>query len=311
MNVYKFSRNNPSSYTIYLVIGESFSEGYWDKFISGMSGPLGINYEVVQFTISYVPADVETWEGYNPDGLGVKRLIRDTSDIVEEWKTGILSNRDVSSEDLNYIFDTFFREMSDRGIIEDYIKRSFSQTVFSTNIYYGSPLERLKPGFDIVLGELDRREKDYKNNPVLSDDEKNELLKSVESARTIVSDTLEEMKEQVALEYGELRRHPEQLQEFSKKPWLHVQELRNFETLWAGLQNYILYNYKRERIKEIFTKTDNFVTERDELMNSLLDHLNSDSHLMSLINIRKIDFEFKVIGMSQLNMLQQKWRDLI
>ena len=221
----------PSSFTVHMIIGESHTDNLWKKFLQFMSGQLGMSFDVAELEFQYLPVSNEVWKDYDSDGKGYKRLIRDTSSIVEEWKTELLSSFEGGmtsigdTDEVNHIFTTYFRQLSRKGIIEDYIRRSFSQTVLSTHVYYGSPLERYEPGFLTVIDELDRRYQQFGDDPTLDIVEKSELQGSMQRAREVVEETLQRVEAQVAVEYGDLRRHPEKLMELVKDPYLHLQEL--------------------------------------------------------------------------------------
>ncbi|MGQ9631932.1 MAG: hypothetical protein ACUVXI_16715 [bacterium] len=320
---HRVSLERDQEFTVYMITAQHYPETLWEKVRSKLSGQLGLTFDAVKFTIGYVPKDAEVWANYDPDGLGPKRLIRDTVDIIDEWKTekladfqkGITAASD--ADEISYVFDTFFKELSRKGIIEDYIRNAFSRTALSSNIYYGSTLDRIKPGIDIVLNELDRRQEEYRSDLLISDPEREGLQKSLDSARQIVQETLSRIEKQVRVEYGNLRRHPLQLKEYVRNPYAHISELQNFEALWSGIQNYTWYLYNNEKALKILREGEKTLQAAfsndggNPLAADLIEKLRENDHINSLIDIKWVKYEISTIGLTQLNILQQKWQDII
>ena len=318
----KASFNKPDQFTVHMVIGESHTDNLWKKFLQTMSGQLGMSFNVAELVFEYVPVIPKNWMNYNSDGLGYKRLIRDTDSIVEEWKTELLSSYSSAitslddASEVNYIFTTFFRELSEKGVIEDYIRRAFSQTALSTNVYYGSPLERYEPGFLTVIDELDRRYKQYGEDPFLESARRAELQGLMNTAKEIVEETLNRIEEQVAVEYGDLRRNPDRLNNIVRDPYLYLQELRDFETLWSGIQSYTWHLYNQDKMKGMFesgeASAEGYIAaDEQNYIQDLLSVLNNDPHLGKLIRIESVSYRVQEISLSRLNLIQQKWKDVI
>ena len=321
--LHKLSPFEPSEFRVHMVIGESTSENPWKKFLKTMSGQLGLSFDVAELDIEFTSPDPEIWKNYNSDGKAYKRLIRDTSSIIEEWKSDLLSsysNGLTSMDDsveINHIFTTYFRELSEKGAIEDYIRRVFSQTAMSTHIYYGSNLERFRPGFTTLIDEFENRAEKSKEDPYLSEDEKTEIERTMTQAKEIAEETLKEVESKILIEYGELRRQPDRLLEMVKNPYMNIEKLRNFESLWSGIQSYTWTLYNQEKLKKIFMKGSRTINpadsspKEDDYILDLITKLNEDPHIGKLINIRSIRFRVLDMGISQLNIIQQKWKDII
>jgi hypothetical protein len=207
------------------------------------------------------------------------------------------------------VYDTYFGELCRRGIIEDFIRNSFSTSAMSSNIYYGSTLERIKPGFDIITDELERKEDEYDNMKTLSGQQRKRLIAGIEEAKRVVEQTYNAVKERVAVEYGELRLHPKRLNEYVENPYGNISHFEDFETLWGSIRYYTWYVYAHEKLLEQLREEK----RRGEsmLIDEVMNKLTHDSHIGSLITIDTIDYSITVVGLAQLNLLQRTWRDIM
>jgi hypothetical protein len=298
--------------SVYMPTLKYYPEGLWERAKTMLSGPLGMDFIAVEFSIHFTPANPEIWGHYDFDGLGRQRLMRDVSNLVEEWKTDRIITIREEIDDPNlmtYVYDTYFGQLCRRGIIQDFIRNSFSTSAMSSNIYYGSTLERIKPGFDIITDELERKEREYDYMKTLPDDQRKRLISGIEEAKRIVEQTYNEVRERVAVEYGELRLHPKRLNEYVENPYGHITHFEEFETLWGSIQYYTWYVYAHEKLLEQFSVEK----KRGEstLIDELADKLAHDSHIGSLITIDTIDYTITVVGLAQLNLLQRTWRDIM
>jgi len=311
------------TFTVPLVIGQRHPDSAWAKLIGWLSGPLGASYDTIIFTFGYVPREPESWARYDPDGLGPRRLARDSIDIVSEWSAekltdfaaGITTAADV--REVAYVFDSYFKELSRKGVIEEYIRDAFSSTAFSSNIQYGSPLERLRPGVDAILGRISRLADESRADILMGDAERQRLDDSLDFARELVSDALEEAKEQARVQYGELRRDPIQLERYLRDPYGHIAELHDLEALWSSIQGYAWYLYNTEKLLGLLragegaTYTMAAARQGNLLLAEVMERLSSNDHLARLIDLRTARYEIVSLSAPQLGVVQQKWQDIL
>jgi len=309
---HKISLTKSRPLDVYMPTLKHYPTNIWENTKTVLSGPLGMDFDAVKFVIQYIPKDPELWGEYDFDGFGEHRLTRDITNIIEEWKTKQIESfgEKVEYEGyITYIYDTFFKELCRRGIIEEYIRNSFSSSIMSTNIYYGSTLDRIKPGIDIILNDLDDRQKELDLRIRLNTDEKEMLEKNIRESKKIVEDIYDMIKEQVKIEYDKLRAHPRLLKKYVENPYANYTELQEFETLWGSVQYYTWYVYCNKRLLDMFSSNSN--TGKNQTMISLKEALEANTHICSLIKISDIDYMITVISFTQLNALQQKWRNIM
>jgi len=300
--------------TIYMIMGEHFSPNPLDRLLSRLSGQLGTKFEIVELEISYRPENAEAWSLYNGDGKGDRRLLRDLSELTEEWRNR-RGNEETSLS--NEAFDNYFRELDRRGIIEEFLRRTFSQTAFSTNIHYGSLTERYDAGFSAVLGEFERAVDIKKSDLLVSTEEAEELERSLGQASDLVRDLRESVKEQVRLEYDSLRSNPQLLEQLVRSPYANAQKLKDFETIWISLLNYIQYLYKQKELSERLSGGFVDMSLREEALKlyplqlNLAQYLQENSFIRELIHIESISFKNRVIGLTEFTRYQEKWKETI
>lgn len=299
---------------VYMVMGEFKTENMIGKLMTGLSGQLGTKFDIVELEILYKPVNPQVWSLYNSDGKGERRLLRDLSELAEEWR----DSRGMELSVLSSLeFDHFFRELTDKGILEEYLKRSFSQTTFSTNIYYGSLSERFDSGIDAVLREFERT-LDLKKADIHADDEEIAALEAdLATASQIVRDLKLDIKEQVKLEYNSLRSDPRMLDSLVSDPYGNAQKLKDFETLWVNLSNYVQYLYRQQELTEMLSRGFIDLSLKEEarqlypMQLELTEYLQENSLIKELIDIQSVRFKHKVIGLTEFTQYQEKWKDTI
>ena len=299
---------------IYMIMGEHQTANPINKLIYSLSGQLGTKFDVIVLKLKYVPFNAENWSRYNIDGKGDRRLIRDISELAEEWRENKRSSlEEISNED----FDNFFRRLSEKGAIEDYIKRSFSQTTFSTNIYYGSLSERFESGFTAVLSEFENQINESESNLFLNRNEKEEFIENLENAYTIVEELQKRIEEQVTIEYNQLRSNPEILNKLVRKPYDNIQKLKDFETLWINIANYTKYLYNQQKIMGLLSSGEVDMKNKLEALEKtpghleLAEYIQNNSLIKKLIEIRSIKFSHKIIGLTEFSRYQELWKETI
>ena len=306
--------NNSREISLYMIMGEYHTANPISNLLSSLSGQLGTRFDVIQLKLKYIPKKAETWSLYNIDNRGDRRLLRDLSELTEEWR----SNRGIDLTSFtNDDFEQFFRELSDMGVIEDYLTRSFSQTAFSTNIYYGSLSERFDSGFDAVQKEFRRKIEVAEINPLMDISERELMKQSLIKATEVVDELQANINEQVKIEYSELRSNPEMLNKLVKDPYNNIQKLKDFETLWLNISNYVQYLYRQKQIMEILSTGYIDLSLREEAQNlypqhlDLADFLQGNEFIKELIEIQSINFEQKSIGLTEFTQYQEKWKETI
>jgi len=300
--------------SVYMIIGEHYTENPLKKLLSALSGQLGTKFDVIQLKISYTPNDIEKWSLYNNDGKGERRLLRDISELAEEWKNK--RGRDLTSF-TNSDFEKYFRELADQGVIEEYLKRSFSQTSFSTNLYYGSLSERFESGINAVISEFEKTIIEAENNLFLEEKEKDQLKTELQKATTIVKDLQADINDQVTVDYSLLRSNPEILNQIIKNPFENIQKLKDFETLWVNITSYVQHLYRQKQIFEMLSSGYVDLSENKETLDinhqqlDLAEFLQNNNLIKELIDIQSVIFDQKVIGLTEFTQYQEKWKETI
>jgi len=300
--------------SIYMIMGEHYGANLLQNLLSELSGQLGTKFDVIELNISYIPRNAEKWSLYDIDNKGERRLLRDLSELTSDW--GNKRGHDLtsfSSKD----FEIFFRQLTEMGVIEDYLRRSFSQTTFSTNIYYGSLSERFDSGINAVLNEFERKITESESDLFSGISEKKLLKNTLQSASEIVKDLKKEIEEQVTIEYSELRSNPRLLNSLVSDPYNNIQRLKDFETLWINISNYVQHLYKQQQIMELLSTgyIDLSLRKEAEILYpehlNLADFLQDNSLIKQLIEIQSVKFGRKTIGLTEFTQYQGKWKDTI
>ncbi|MBI9098535.1 MAG: hypothetical protein JEY91_08645 [Spirochaetaceae bacterium] len=300
--------------SLYMIMGENHGENLFRKLLSRLSGQLGTRFNVIELKLKYTPLDARKWGLYNSDGKGERRLIRDMSELAEEWRSSKAENlAPVTTVE----FEKYFRELSKRGVIGDYLRRSFSQTAFSTNIYYGTLTERFDSGINAVESEFKRKLEESKNDYFLDIPERQLIERNLTDSLAIIKELREHIDNQVTVEYSLLRSDPPLLNQLVEDPFKNFQQLRDFETLWINISSYIYHLYRQDRIMEILSTGYIDLALRNEAEKlypdhlSLADYLQKNILISQLIKIHSIKFNKKEIGLTEFTQYQQRWQDTI
>lgn len=300
--------------SLYMIMGEHYTDSPVQNLLSGLSGQLGTKFDVIEMTLKYTPLNAEKWSLYNSDGKGERRLIRDLSELSEEWreKRGVEFTSFTNRE-----FEKFFRDLSDKGIIEEYLKRAFSQTTFSTNIYYGSLSERFESGINAVLGEFAKKREESASDPLVSAEEKESLEQNLSLATSIVVELQKTIEEQVKVEYSQLRSNPALLGRLVDNPYDNIQKLKDFESLWISISSYTRHLYQQKQIMDMLSGGFVDLTLKEEAGKLYPQHLDMAAYLQGnslieqLIEIRSVKFKKKTIGLTEFTQYQEKWKETI
>ena len=259
-----------------------------------LAGAYGGYYQVVEIGFKFIANDRESWIEYDYDGKGTKRLARDVTPVVDEWR-GELFDFGKSplidlenEEEMEEIFSgSYFKKLWDEGRMEEIIKSQIFRSPMMT-YQYGTYSEMIGPGIDLILRSLEREKIEVEDRG-LSRSEKEKELAGIEDFRSrvekIKKDTLEVAKE----EYDVLRKQPEKFKKYLSDPE-SIAELRGFETVWPAIQQIMLQHYITDKLMETM-KGELGGEEREELLLLLRERIEENPYFSSLIEIKKMKAE--------------------
>jgi len=269
-------------------------DSLYKKGLQLLAGAYGGYYEVVEIDFDFVVNDRESWIEYDYDGKGTKRLARDVTSVVDEWRGELLDPYGSplldleNEEEMEEVFyGSYFKKLWDEGRMEEIIKSQIFRSPMMT-YQYGTYWERIGPGIDLILRSLES-EKLKLEARELSRSEKEKELAEIEDFKSrvekIKGDTLEMAKE----EYGILRKNPEELQKYLSDPE-SISELRGFETVWPTIQQVMLNQCVTDKLIRT-VKGELGQEEKEELLLLLRERIEENPYFSSLIEIKEMKAE--------------------
>ncbi len=259
-----------------------------------LAGAYGGYYQVVEIDFNFIANDRESWIEYDYDGKGTKRLARDVTSVVDEWRGELFDFEkspliDIENEEeMEEIFSgSYFKKLWDEGRMEEIIKSQIFRSPMMT-YQYGTYSEMIGPGIDLILRSLEREKMEVEDRD-LSRLEKEEKLAEIEDFKSrvekIKKDTLEVAKE----EYDVLRKQPEKFKKYLSDPE-SIAELRGFETVWPTIQQIMLQHYITDKLMETM-KGELGGEEREGLLQTLRKRIEENPYFSSLIEIKEMKAE--------------------
>ncbi len=280
------------------MIFEASTDTLYKKGLKLLAGAMGRYYQVAEVSFDFLPKDRDIWISYDYDGKGTKRLRRDITSIVDEWKEELfdferspLIDLEDEEEMEEILAGSYFKKLWDEGRMKEIIKSQIFRDPQMT-YQYGTYSERINPGIDLILEGLEREKAEIKDS-FLAKKEKEEKLARIEEFKSqieqIKKDTLERVKE----EYGALRKSPQEFKKYLSDPE-SISELRGFETVWSAIQWTMLTQYTTDKL----TKTlqgELGEEKKQELLGMLRERIEENPYFSSIMEIR--DVEARVLFM--------------
>ncbi|GAF73429.1 unnamed protein product, partial [marine sediment metagenome] len=225
---------------------------------------------------------------------GTKRLSRDVASVVDEWRGELLDPYGSplldleNEEEMEEVFyGSYFKKLWDEGRMEEIIKSQIFRSPMMT-YQYGTYLERIGPGIDLILRSLESEKLKLEARD-LSGSEKEKELAGIEDFKSRVEKIKEDTLEMAKEEYGVLRKHPEKLQKYLSDPE-SISELRGFETVWPTIQQIMLQHYITDKLIETM-KGELGGEEREGLLQMLRERIEENPYFSSLIEIKEMKAE--------------------
>jgi hypothetical protein len=276
-----------SSYMIFAAPPDTL----YRKGLKLLAGLYGGYFEVVEINFDFIPKDKEAWIRYDYDGKGTKRLTRDMSSVVDEWRGELFDLRESplidleDEEEMEKVFSgSYFKKLWNEGTMREIIKSQMVRSPVMT-YQYVTYAEMIQPGIDLILRSLEG-EKTKARYSDLSREERERKLAKIEELKSwtekIKGDTLEMVRE----EYGALRKDPEEFKKYLSDPE-SISELRGFETVWSAVRRIMLQKYTAEKLIRTM-KGELGEEERGEILQTLVNKVREDPYFASLIQIKNV-----------------------
>jgi len=269
-------------------------DSLYKKGLQLLAGAYGGYYQVVEIDFDFVVNDRESWTEYDYDGKGTKRLSRDVASVVDEWRGELLDPYGSplldleNEEEMEEVFyGSYFKKLWDEGRMEEIIKSQIFRSPMMT-YQYGTYLERIGPGIDLILRSLESEKLKLEARD-LSGSEKEKELAGIEDFKSRVEKIKEDTLEMAKEEYGILRKNPEELQKYLSDPE-SISELRGFETVWPTIQQIMLQHYITDKLIETM-KGELGGEEREGLLQMLRERIEENPYFSSLIEIKEMKAE--------------------
>jgi len=294
---HKIDFNQPQKFTSYMIFAAP-TDTLYKKGLKLLAGAYGGYFDVAEISFDFVPRDKEVWTGYDYDGKGTKRLTRDITSIVDEWREELFDFRQSplidleNEEEMEEVFSgSYFKKLWDEGRIKEIIKSQIFKTPIMT-YQYGTYAEMIDPGIELILRSAEREKTKVKYSD-LSRKEKEKRLDEIEKLKSWVERIKKDTLKMVREEYDALRKNPEKLKKYLSDPE-SISELRGFETVWSAVQRIMLQQYIAEKLIRIM-KGELGEEKRQELLQTLTEKIRENPYFASLIEIR--DVKTKVVFM--------------
>jgi len=294
---HKIDFKKPQKFTSYLIFSAP-TDTFYKKAMKLLSGPYGGYFNVIELSFYFFPRDKEAWVRYDYDGKGTKRLRRDATSIVEEWRGKLFNIRESplidleDEEEMEKIFSgSYFKKLWNEGRMREIIKSQIFKTPLMT-YQYGTYEEMIEPGIDLILRSLER-EKTKLRYSELSRREKEKKLAEIDNFKARIEKIKEEALKAAREEYDALRKDPEKLKKYLSDPE-SISELRGFESVWYAVRRIMLQQYIADKLIKIM-KGELGEKKKQELLETLVDKIGKDPYFSSLIEIKEV--KAKVIFM--------------
>ncbi|MCK4419853.1 hypothetical protein KAV79_08605, partial [Candidatus Aerophobetes bacterium] len=290
---HKIDFTQPQEFVAHMMFAAPIDSLY-KKGLQLLAGAYGGYYQVVEIDFDFVVNDRESWTEYDYDGKGTKRLSRDVASVVDEWRGELLDPYGSplldleNEEEMEEVFyGSYFKKLWDEGRMEEIIKSQIFRSPMMT-YQYGTYLERIGPGIDLILRSLESEKLKLEARD-LSGSEKEKELAGIEDFKSRVEKIKEDTLEMAKEEYGVLRKHPEKLQKYLSDPE-SISELRGFETVWPTIQQIMLQHYITDKLIETM-KGELGGEEREGLLQMLRERIEENPYFSSLIEIKEMEAE--------------------
>lgn len=281
--------NKPQEFTSYMIFPAP-TDTLYKKGLKLLAGVYGGYYEVVEIGFDFVPKDKEAWVGYDYDGKGAKRLRRDITSLVDEWRGELFDFRESplvdleNEEEMEKVFaGSYFKRLWEEGRMKEIIKSQVFRTPMMT-YQYGTYAEMINPGIDLILRSIEREEAELRYSD-LSRSEREKKLAEIEEFKNRVEEIKEDTLKMVEKEYDALRKNPEKLKKYFSDPE-SISELRGFETVWSAVQRIMLQQYIAEKLIKIM-KGGLGREKKQKFLQMLVEKIQKNSYFASLIEIRE------------------------
>lgn len=291
-------------FTAYRILGSSGPNNPWQKGKSLLAGPYNRQYyEVLRIDFIFKVEDGESWAKIDYDGHGPDRLSRDITSLLDEWQSSLFNfyEKDflvdvTDNEQMQQIFSgSYFEKLCQNGTLATIIRYHIARSPLVT-YQYGTVPERINPGIELILNELERREARIKAG-FLEVASKKQELERIGEFRDWVKEQRKRVEEETRQEYSSLRKNPELLKRILEDPRANIQELKNFETVWGGIRQTMLHEYGMEKFKKII-EGESGKEKKQELLVGLKERINQNPYFADLINI--VNLQFQILSMSEM-----------
>ena len=280
-------------FTAHMVFGAPIDSLY-KKGLQLLAGAYGGYYQVVEIGFKFIANDREVWIKYDYDGKGTKRLARDVASVVDEWRGELFDPYESSlidlqdEEEMEEVFSgSYFKKLWEEGRMEEIIKSQIFRSPLMT-YQYGTYLEMIGPGIDLILRSLAREKLELEDSN-LSRLEKEEKLAEIEDFKSRVEKIKEDTLEIAREEYDVLRKQPEKFKKYLSDPE-SISELKGFETVWPAIQRIMLQHYITDKLIRT-VKGELGEEEKEELLQVLRERIEENPYFSSLIEIKEMKAE--------------------
>ena len=280
-------------FTAHMVFGAPIDSLY-KKGLQLLAGAYGGYYQVVEIGFKFIANDREVWIKYDYDGKGTKRLARDVASVVDEWRGELFDPYESSlidlqdEEEMEEVFSgSYFKKLWEEGRMEEIIKSQIFRSPLMT-YQYGTYLEMIGPGIDLILRSLAREKLELEDSN-LSRLEREEKLAEIEDFKSRVEKIKEDTLEIAREEYDVLRKQPEKFKKYLSDPE-SISELKGFETVWPAIQRIMLQHYITDKLIRT-VKGELGEEEKEELLQVLRERIEENPYFSSLIEIKEMKAE--------------------
>jgi len=287
---HKIDFKRPQRFTSHMIFSAP-TDTLYKKGIKLLSGPYGGYFEIIEISFDFLPRDKEGWIRYDYDGKGTKRLRRDATSIVEEWRGELFDFQKSplidleNEEEMEEVFSgSYFKKLWSEGRVKEIIKSQIFKNPMMT-YQYGTYEEMIEPGIDLILRSLER-EKAKLTYSSLSRREKEEKLAELDEFKAQVERIKEDTLKMAREEYDALRKNPEKLKKYLSDPE-SISELRGFESVWYAVRRIMLQQYIADKLIRIM-KGEVDQEKRQDLLGTLVDKISKDTYFASLIEIKEV-----------------------
>jgi hypothetical protein len=182
---------------------------------------------------------------------------------------------------------SYFKKLWEEGRMEEIIKSQIFKSPLMT-YQYGTYLEMIGPGIDLILRSLAREKLELEDSN-LSRLEKEEKLAEIEDFKSRVEKIKEDTLEIAREEYDVLRKQPEKFKKYLSDPE-SISELKGFETVWPAIQRIMLQHYITDKLIRT-VKGELGEEEKEELLQVLRERIEENPYFSSLIEIKEMKAE--------------------